>query len=452
MHKARRIIIPLVLILSLVVAGAWYFFQDRNTNAQGSIEASGTVEAIEVLIAPELSGRVAEVLVEKGDYAEAGDPLLRLDDELLRSQRQRAVAAMETAQANLAAAQTGLSMAQATLKAAEANREAVLANTEAELVPTQQALDDLYKNADVARALAEQAVAVANRAVREAQYMLDNFTVPTDQQKLTALEGVAVMKAQLDEARQAFEPYKYKSSGDPTREDLKEALDEAQSDYDAAVRRLEYETAVERAQTQLDKALRDLEAVQDGPHPNDVTKLEARIAAIEAAPKQAEAAVEQTRVGVEQAQAALEQGEKTVVQAQAELDLIDVQIEKLVVSASSSGVVLSRNVEPGEVIAAGAPVMTIGQLEKLTITVYAPEDRYGQINLGQQAQVKVDSFPDETFSANVIYIADKAEFTPRNVQTAEGRRTTVFAVELTINNIEGKLKPGMPADVCFGCP
>lgn len=452
MHKARRIIIPLVLILILVVAGAWYFFQDRNSDTQGPIEASGTVEAIEVLIAPELSGRVTEVLVEKGDYAEAGDPLLRLDDELLRSQRQRAVAALETAQANLVAAQTGLLMAQATLNAAEANLEATLANTEAELVPAQQALDDLYKNADVARAQAEQAVAVANRAVREAQYMLDNFTVPTNQQKLTALEGVAVMKSQLDEARQEFEPYKYKSSGDPTRKELKEALDEAQSDYDAAVRRLEYETAVERAQTQLDKAMRDLEAVQDGPNPDDVTKLEARIAAIEAAPKQAEAAVEQARVGVEQAQATLEKGDKTIVQAQAELDLIDVQIEKLIVRASTSGVVLSRNVEPGEVIAAGAPVLTIGQLEKLTITVYAPEDRYGQIDLGQQAQVKVDSFPDEIFSANVVYIADKAEFTPRNVQTAEGRRTTVFAVELTINNPAGKLKPGMPADVCFGCP
>ena len=63
--------------------------------------------------------------------------------------------------------------------------------------------------------------------------------------------------------------------------------------------------------------------------------------------------------------------------------------------------------------------------------------------------MKVDSFPNETFTAKVTRIADQAEFTPRNVQTAEGRATTVFAVKLAVDNAGGKLKPGMPADVYF---
>jgi hypothetical protein len=63
--------------------------------------------------------------------------------------------------------------------------------------------------------------------------------------------------------------------------------------------------------------------------------------------------------------------------------------------------------------------------------------------------MSVDSFSGETFEATVIRIADQAEFTPRNVQTEEGRKTTVFAVELSVANPEGKLKPGMPADVDF---
>jgi hypothetical protein len=96
-------------------------------------------------------------------------------------------------------------------------------------------------------------------------------------------------------------------------------------------------------------------------------------------------------------------------------------------------------------------VITLGQLGQLKITVYVPEDRYGGIDLGETARVTVDSFPGEAFSATVVHIADQAEFTPRNVQTAEGRKTTVFAVELEIENPEGMLKPGMPADVCFGC-
>jgi len=63
--------------------------------------------------------------------------------------------------------------------------------------------------------------------------------------------------------------------------------------------------------------------------------------------------------------------------------------------------------------------------------------------------VKVDSYPQEAFTATVIRVADQAEFTPRNVQTVEGRRTTVYALKLSVPNPEGKLKPGMPADVTF---
>ena len=94
--------------------------------------------------------------------------------------------------------------------------------------------------------------------------------------------------------------------------------------------------------------------------------------------------------------------------------------------------------------------MSIGQLDQLTITVYVPEDQYGIIYLGQEADVLVDSFPGEVFRGQVKYIADQAEFTPRNVQTQEGRRSTVFAVELSILYEGGKLKSGMPADVLFG--
>jgi HlyD family secretion protein len=91
----------------------------------------------------------------------------------------------------------------------------------------------------------------------------------------------------------------------------------------------------------------------------------------------------------------------------------------------------------------------MADLNNITITVYVPEDRYGQIKLGQQASVAVDSFPGETFPAEVIHIADQAEFTPRNVQTVEGRSATVYAIKLKVSNSEGKLKIGMPADVEF---
>jgi HlyD family secretion protein len=138
-----------------------------------------------------------------------------------------------------------------------------------------------------------------------------------------------------------------------------------------------------------------------------------------------------------------------VGQAQANLDLIDTQIAKLTISSPMDGVVLTRNVEVGEFVQPGATAFVLGELNNLTITVYVPENRYGEVSIGQQAELTVDSFPALTFTAEVIQIADKAEFTPRNVQTVEGRSSTVYAIKLKVNDPDGKLKIGMPADVVF---
>ena len=113
------------------------------------------------------------------------------------------------------------------------------------------------------------------------------------------------------------------------------------------------------------------------------------------------------------------------------------------------GVILVRNAEPGEFVQPGATALSLADLNNLTITVYVPEDRYGQISIGQQAEVSVDSFPNTTFKAEITYIADQAEFTPRNVQTVEGRSSTLYAVKLKVTDSENRLKIGMPADVVF---
>jgi multidrug resistance efflux pump len=162
------------------------------------------------------------------------------------------------------------------------------------------------------------------------------------------------------------------------------------------------------------------------------------------------ASLNQAETQLEQVEVQIAQAETAIAQAEAELNLIDVQMQKLIVYAAVDAVVMSRKVEPGEVVQPGASLMTLGQLEDLTITVYIPEDHYGQVSAGDEATVTVDSFPGETFTGLVTRIADEAEFTPRNVQTPEGRRTTVFGIKLVVDDPEDKLKPGMPADVEFG--
>ena len=166
--------------------------------------------------------------------------------------------------------------------------------------------------------------------------------------------------------------------------------------------------------------------------------------------QQAEVGVAQVDAQIAQAEAAESVAEQAVAEAEAALAAIDAQLEKLTVHAAVSGVVLARGIEPGEVLAPGLAAITLGLLEDLTITVYLPEDRYGQVALGDAASVSADSFPDRVFNATVIRIADQAEFTPRNVQTQEERVTTVYAIELSVDG-DG-LKPGMPADVVFAVP
>lgn len=445
-RKNLRYIIPVVIL----AFGIWLVVALQRHNLNGSIQASGTIEAEEVRISTEMTSRILEVAVQEGDPVSEGMLLFKLDGELLQAQRDRAVAALESAEDGETLARAGVAAAEAALEAAQVNWQAAQANAKAALLPLEQALDELNDNTEIARAQAEQNVAAANRLVRETTYMLDNYTVPVGQQKMTASEAIADTKIKLDKARKNFEPYKYEDSGNDTREDLKESLDLAQADYDAAVRRMEYESAVAKAQAALVRAQEKLADLANGPDPDEIAVLNAKITAVKAQPDQLQAAVVLAEAGLAQAQARLSQAISQLGQAKAEAAQIEIQIKKSVIYSPSDGTVISSNLEPGEVIQPGAEALTIGRLQVLKITVYLPEDRLGKIRLGMSANVKVDSFPGRTFKAEVVRIADKAEFTPRNVQTEDGRRTTVFAIELSIVNPDQLLKPGMPADVFFG--
>jgi len=93
--------------------------------------------------------------------------------------------------------------------------------------------------------------------------------------------------------------------------------------------------------------------------------------------------------------------------------------------------------------------MSIAEMSEMDLVVYVSETWYGQLKLNQEVRITVDSFPNEVFNGRVVKIAEQAEFTPRNVQTADGRATTVYAVRIVVPNPQLRLKPGMPADVDF---
>jgi multidrug resistance efflux pump len=118
----------------------------------------------------------------------------------------------------------------------------------------------------------------------------------------------------------------------------------------------------------------------------------------------------------------------------------------MTIRAPISGLVTSLEANVGEMAIPGATLMTLANLDEVTLTIYIPEDEIGKVMLGREVEVMVDSFPGEVFLGEVVYISPRAEFTPRNVQTKEERVSMVFAVEVRLSNPEHKLKPGMPAD------
>jgi HlyD family secretion protein len=158
---------------------------------------------------------------------------------------------------------------------------------------------------------------------------------------------------------------------------------------------------------------------------------------------------ERARANRDAASAELANARSLWTQAEATKVQLDVKKREVEIVAPISGIVLSRNLEPGEVLRAGAAVVILADLSTLELYVFIPEHKIGLVNVGDPVVLAVDAFPGETFTGTVKAVASRTEFTPRNVESKEDRVTLVFRVTVTVPNPEGKLKPGMPADVVF---
>lgn len=148
-----------------------------------------------------------------------------------------------------------------------------------------------------------------------------------------------------------------------------------------------------------------------------------------------------------QLQAQLEYAAKNLESQQAMVNLADIRKSYSLLRSPIKGKIISRQYEPGEVAAPGSPVVSISDLDNLTIKVYLPEIYLGKVKLGADVVIAVDSHPGKIISGKVTYISDKAEFTPKNVQTKQERVKQVFAIKISCNSQGGLLKPGMPCDV-----
>lgn len=435
-HNLLKVVSLAVVLTFLLSACA--------TTETGKFTASGSFSAIDTSIAPELSGKVIEVSVLEGESVTAGETLFKIDAEVSQAQYDQAAAAVSAAEAAVDASRGQAASAEAQYQLAlqgallqdMPNRQIAWTNS----LPEDYQKSWYFNETELIEAAKTQ-VDSAEKALASARAELEN-----EQKKASSKDFIAAEKrlalAQVTLTVADATLAQAQTAGNSDLEDAAiESKDAAQAEFDSALsdyqRMLTTSVAdsitlarsrVAVAQATLDNARDALLALQTGDQ-------SLQVVAAQKASEAAASVVKQAEAGLEQAKQAL--------------NMAQLQLDRTTITSPVDGVVLTRNVEVGDLAVAGGTVMRVANLDTLDLVVYLPEDQYGQVNIGDEVYITVDSFASETFKGTIMRISDEAEFTPKNVQTESGRKSTVYSVKIQVLNPDHKLKPGMPADVEF---
>ena len=274
-------------------------------------------------------------------------------------------------------------------------------------------LDDAQLRARVDQAAA--AVATLESQLASARVGLDLLRKEAPLAVDSARAGVGRAQAALDKAETSEQ----------------QARREAERQRDLVARGFASTQQDERAQLALDAAASE--------------SMSAREALVQSRKQLAQAELGGDRIRAREAEFLALQAQ--LRQAQAALAEAKIVLADLTIRAPVAGVVVARVREPGEVVAAGAPLLDLVDLDQLYLEVYVAEVQIGKLRRGLPARIYTDAFPDQPFEATVLYIASRAEFTPKEVQTPDERVKLVYAVKLYFTaNPDHRLTPGLPAD------
>jgi HlyD family secretion protein len=371
----KKILISVMAIFIVVVAFLIYRFFNQRQTAQAAasqiqtakvekgkltitIDATGKVRSAQsATLYWGTSGTVEKVNVQLGQSVKAGEVLASL-------------------------AQTSLPQSVIT--------------AQAELESARKALDDLYTNAEAAKTTAMNQIAQYADAVRDAQYQLDNFTVPTNQAGMSAIEALALMEEKLNQARAAFEPYKFSAFDNPTRQQLKKELDQAQADYNAAVKRVQYEYELAVAKANLEQAQKDYESYKNGPLPSEITAAKAKITAAEAT------------------------------------------LRLAWIEAPFVGTITKALPLPGDQVTANQEAFRIDNLETLYVDLSVSEVDINQVRVGLPVTVTFDAIRGKTYQGEVSQVA---------LVNDETSDTSTYTVTVRLDQVDSQVRPGMTSAV-----
>jgi HlyD family secretion protein len=384
----KRKTIPILLLVAVIAVAAVWWFARRNRGDDKVIHLSGNLEVTQADMSFKVPGRLIERLVTEGDTVRKGVLLARLDPQQAVDQHARDVAGIQSAQS---------------------------------------AADQLLTSIQWQRATLEGDVATRTAEVHAAQAMVDQLeTGSRPQEKEQAQAAVQDARSQFDQA-----------SADWQRaQELFKNEDISKAQYD------QYQSRFKSARALLDQTQQRLALVLEGPRKEEIRQAQSQFARAKGALSVAEA----NRLEVKRKEEEVKARRAEVDRAKAQAGISESQVQDMTIYAPFDGVILVKSAEPGEVLAAGAAVVTIGDIDHPWVRAYIPEGDLGKVKLGQKVKLTTDSFPGKAYWGRVTFISSEAEFTPKQIQTNEERVKLVYRIKVEVDNSSHELKSNMPVD------
>jgi len=388
MRKRLRIIIPVAVVVLAVVVWNWFIKSNGNNKM---IQLSGNIDVTQVDLAFKIPGRLSHRLVDEGATVISGQRLALLDGTDQRLEVEKAEAEAGYASAILAELVAG-------------SRPEEISRAEAAVEQARFVLDELQsgsRSQEIAEAEADLKRAMANERTANSQLALAQ----------SDFERYQAVFADGGISQQTFDTYR-------TRLDsAKGAATAARSQRQAASQRLSLRR--EGSRTERIRQARSA-----------LAQAAAEYALVKAGPRQE--TIDQASAKKDAALASL---------AVARQRLADTEL-----TSPFDGVVLSTSAEPGSYLNPGGTVLTVADIRNVWVRAFISETDLGRIRLNQETAVTVDAYAERSWKGRVSYISSAAEFTPRAVQTFKERTNLVYRIKIMLDNADGALKPGMPAD------
>jgi HlyD family secretion protein len=381
--RKRILIIVAVAVVALAVWQACSWLRRSDTS---KIVVSGNIELTEIAVSFKVPGKLAELHVDEGAPVKRGMLIARLDSDQIRKQRERDQAAALAAESGYRQLMTAIALQKETLAADTQLREA---------------------------------------EVRQAKAHLDELLAGSRAQE------VAQARAALDDAR---------TQHAQAERDWKRAQQLFAKEDSSAAQRDQYRTQYDRSAALVKQIEERLALVVEGPRKEQIEAARAQLERAKAALRLSESA----RLELRRKEQELDARRADIDRAKAQVAVIDSQIDDTAATSPVDGVVLVKSADPGEVLAAGTPAVTIGDIDHPWVRAYVKETDLGRVKLGGKAKVTTDSYPGKVFNGRISFISSDAEFTPKQIQTEEERVKLVYRIKIEVDNRHRELKSNMP--------